>query len=100
MRSSKTTASRTITKRRIAAESEFLDLEQKGIVRRSLSLWTAPLQIVEKKDGSLQICGDYIGLNSFTIDDSYPMPLISDILQRFSGCTIFSSIDLSPDTNG
>ena len=55
--------------RRVAAEAEFLDLEQKGIVRRSSSQCAAPLQIVEKKYGSLRICGDYRGLNSFTVDD-------------------------------
>jgi len=81
--------------RREAAEKEFSNLLESGIVRRSSSPWAAPLQIITKKDGSLRICGDYRGLNRVTVPDSYPMPLISDILRRFHDCTIFSSIDLA-----
>jgi len=82
------------TIRALAAE-EFKQLEDAGIIRRSSSPWAAPLQIVKKKDGTLRICGDYRGLNKVTIPDSYPMPLITDLLQRFAGCTVFSSLDLS-----
>jgi len=81
--------------RRQAAEKEFECLLKAGIVRRSSSPWASPLQIITKKDGSLRICGDYRAVNQVTIADSYPMPLISDILQRFAGCTVFSSIDLT-----
>jgi len=81
--------------RRTLAEEEFRQLEATGVIRRSCSPWAAPLQIVTKKDGSLRICGDYRGLNRVTIPDSYPMPLITDILQRFSGCSVFSSLDLA-----
>jgi cleavage and polyadenylation specificity factor subunit 1 len=81
--------------RRLLAEKEFKELEESGVIRRSASPWAAPLQIVTKKDGSIRICGDYRGVNKVTVPDAYPMPLISDILQRFAGCTVFSSLDLA-----
>jgi len=81
--------------RRVLAEKEFLDLEKQGIVRRSSSPWASALQIVVKKDGSLRCCGDYRRVNKVTVPDAYPMPLLSDILHRFSGCSVFSTLDLA-----
>jgi cleavage and polyadenylation specificity factor subunit 1 len=80
--------------RRELAESEFLELESAGIIRRSTSQWASPLHIVQKKDGSIRPCGDYRLLNNVTLHDSYPLPLIADILHRLDGSTIFSTIDL------
>jgi len=81
--------------RRIAAEKEFMDLEEAGIVRRSSSPWSSAIHIVPKKDGSLRICGDYRRLNNVTIKDAYPMPLLQDLIQRFAKCTVFSKLDLA-----
>ena len=73
---------------------EFMSLLEAGIIRRSSSPWASPLHLVSKKDGSFRPCGDYRRLNKITIHDSYPMPLINDVLQRMSGATIFSTLDL------
>ena len=79
---------------RSAVEKEFLTLEKDGIVRRSASPWATPLHIVTKKDGTVRPCGDYRLLNSATVPDSYPLPLITDIFHRITSSTIFSTIDL------
>ena len=81
--------------KRESVEKEFLQLEKSGVIRRSSSGWASPLHIVTKKDGSYRPCGDYRQLNLHTIHDAYPMPLIKDVVSRFSGSTVFSSIDLS-----
>ena len=78
-----------------AVQKEFSDLEDAGIIRRSSSEWASPIHVVTKKDGSFRPCGDYRQLNSHTIHDSYPMPRITDILHRFAGTIIFSTLDLS-----
>jgi len=80
--------------KRAAAEKEFLELEKSGIVRRSTSPWASPLHLVLKKDGSVRPCGDYRQVNNVTQHDSYPLPLITDILHRLEGSKIFSTIDL------
>ena len=53
------------------------------------------IHVVTKSDGSFRACGDYRVLNSLTIHDAYPMPLISDILTRLNKKTVFSKIDLA-----
>src|SRR5262249_32015952 len=51
-----------------------------GFIRSSKSPHGAPVLFVRKKDGSLQLCVDYCGLNRITKKDRYPLPLISDLL--------------------
>ena len=80
--------------KRQAVEEEFKNLEVSGVVRRSSSPWASAIHVVTKPDGSFQPCGDYRYLNSITIHDSYPMPLISDFLHSLNGKTVFSKIDL------
>jgi hypothetical protein len=47
-----------------------------------------------KKDGTLRLCIDYRRLNTITVKNRHPLPLISEILDRLNGSTIFSKIDL------
>ena len=46
------------------------------------------------KDGSLQLCVDYQGLNKITMHNHYPLPLIPTLLDRLQTGRIFSKIDL------
>jgi hypothetical protein len=50
---------------------ELLDL---GLIRPSVSPWSAPIIFVKKKDGSLRLCIDYRDLNRATVKNRYPMP--------------------------
>ena len=80
--------------KRQAVEEEFKTLEATGVIRRSSSPWASAIHVVTKPDGSFRPCGDYRYLNSITIHDAYPMPLITDILNSLHGQHIFSKIDL------
>jgi hypothetical protein len=71
--------------------SEALD---KGWIRESKSPAAAPILFAPKKDGELRLCVDYRGLNAITIKNRYPLPLISELLDRINGSVIFSKIDL------
>src|SRR5258708_6046697 len=48
----------------------------------SKSLIRAPVFFVKKKEGSLCLVQDYWKLNEIMIKNSYPLPLVSDILTR------------------
>jgi len=80
--------------KRQAVEDEFKILEANGIIRRSCSPWASAIHVVTKPDGTYRPCGDYRFLNFITIHDSYPMPLIADIMNNLHGMTVFSKIDL------
>lgn len=66
----------------------------KGWIQPSESPAGAPILFVPKKDGSLRLCVDYRGLNKVTIKNRYPLPLISEILDRLSGAKFFTKLDL------
>lgn len=62
---------------REAMEKYIRESLEAGIIRPSSSPVGAGFFFVEKKDKSLRPCIDYRGLNSITVKNSYPLPLIS-----------------------
>ena len=65
-----------------------------GVIRRSQSPWSFSLVIVSKKDGSKRLCVDFRKLNEITKKNSYPLPLIDDILSLLGKAKYFTSLDL------
>jgi len=63
-------------------------------VRRSRYATGAPILFVCQKDGSLRICVDYQALNRLTIPNKYPLPLISELLDKTKGSKWFTRLDL------
>ena len=64
------------------------------VIRRSNSPWSFPVVIVDKKDGSKRFCVDFRKLNQITKPNSYPLPLIDDILALLGKANFFTSLDL------
>ena len=54
----------------------------------------APVFFVKKKDGSLRLIQDYWKLNEITVKNSYPLPLISDVLTCLHSAEFFTVLDL------
>ena len=77
------------------AKKQIADLLAKGFIQPSQSPFGSPILFVQKKDGSLRMCIDYRGLNAVTSRNRYPLPNIADLLDKFSGATVFSSLDLA-----
>jgi len=78
---------------------EYIDEETErmleyGIIEPAASPWASNVVLVKKKDGSLRFCVDYRQLNSITIKDSYPLPLIDNCLNALAGSSWFSTLDL------
>nr|CAH7754481.1 unnamed protein product [Callosobruchus chinensis] len=74
-------------------------LEQK-IIRPSHSPWSSSLWVVPKKlDASgkrkYRLVVDYRQLNEKTIGDRYPLPNITDLLDKLGRCQYFSKLDLA-----
>ena len=84
-----------LSPKELAALKEFLEENlAKGFIRESKSPAGAPILFVPKKDGGLRLCVDYRGLNSITIKNRYPLPLITEIMDQVTGANYFSKIDL------
>lgn len=73
------------------AVDEMLDAK---VIRRSNSPWSFPVVIVDKKDGTKRFCVDFRKLNQVTKRNSYPLPLIDDILALLGKAKFFTSLDL------
>jgi reverse transcriptase-like protein/integrase-like protein/aspartyl protease len=71
------------------------DLLKNHIIRDSESEFASPILLVRKNDGSYRMCVDYRELNSHTIKDRYPLPLIDDQLDRLGKGKFFTSLDMS-----
>jgi len=67
---------------------------QKGYIRPSKSLQTAPVFFVGKKDGKKWMVQDYRYLNEWTIKNNYSLPLISDVLENIGTKKLFTKMDL------
>ena len=53
---------------------------ERGFIRELKSLAGAPVTFTKKKDGKLCMYVDYRQLNTITIKNHYPLPLITELL--------------------
>ncbi|XP_050507921.1 uncharacterized protein LOC126885399 [Diabrotica virgifera virgifera] len=71
-----------------------------GIIRQSTSPWSSSVWVVPKKmdasgEQKWRVVIDYRKLNECTIDDKYPLPNISDLLDQLGKCQYFTTLDLA-----
>jgi len=66
----------------------------KGYIYKGSSPYASSFFFRKKTDGGLCPIIDYRPLNSWIIKDTYPLPLISDILMNPSGKKVFSKFDI------
>ena len=85
---------RTPVKNREVTDKAIDDMFDSEVIRRSKSPWSFPVVIVDKKDGSKRFCVDFRRLNKITKKNSYPLPLIDDILALLGKAKFFTSLDL------
>ena len=67
---------------------------QKGYIQPSKSPLASPVFFVKKKDGKLRFVQDYRKLNEYTIKNRYPLPLVTDIVNRLQGAKYFTKFDV------
>jgi len=66
----------------------------KGFIRQSSSPFAAPLLFAKKPGGGLRFCIDYRDINSKTIKNRYPLPLIKETLDLLSKARICTKLDV------
>ena len=82
------------------ATDEFIKENlQTGKIRPFSSPQASSFFYVRKKDSSLWPCQDYQYVNEHTIKDTYPLPLISDLIDKVKDTTIFTKFDIQSSYN-
>jgi len=67
---------------------------EKGYIWPSKSPMASPFFFINKKDGKLRPCQDYRALNKGTIKNTYPLPLISELIDKLKGAKYFTKLDV------
>eukprot|EP00745_Piridium_sociabile_P043738 TRINITY_DN8997_c0_g2_i9.p1 TRINITY_DN8997_c0_g2~~TRINITY_DN8997_c0_g2_i9.p1 ORF type:complete len:902 (-),score=147.63 TRINITY_DN8997_c0_g2_i9:1001-3472(-) len=70
----------------------MLDLQ---VIEPSKSPYSAPVVLVQKKDGTCRFCIDYRNLNKVTNFDAEPIPDVEEIFTRLANAKFFTKIDLA-----
>jgi len=63
-----------------------------GRIHPSKSPMAAPVFFIKKKDGSLWLVQDYQALNSITVKNKYPLPLISELVSQLRRARYFTKL--------
>ena len=85
----------------LEALHEYIDeMLKTGKIRPSKGSAGAPVFFVPKTHGrGLRVVVDYRGLNAITIKDRYPLPLMSELMDRVGRAKWFTKLDLKNGYN-
>ncbi len=72
-------------------------LVELGKMKPSDSAYACRVILHVKKDGSRRFCGDYRPLNLQTRRDSFPMPLVDDVISQLGRSAWFTALDLQSE---
>lgn len=80
-------------------EKQVKNMLSDGIIEPAKSEWSSPVLLVPKKSDDLskkwRLVIDFRKLNDRILNDKFPLPNITDILDSLSGAIYFTQLDLS-----
>lgn len=83
----------------IALDKFLQEHLERGTIRKSSSPLASPFFFVKKKDGKLRPVQDYRKLNEMTIKNKYPLPLVTELVDRMSSAKYFTKMDVREGYN-
>ena len=72
---------------------------EKGYIEPSISPYASSFFFIKKKDGKLRPVQDYRTINSYTIRNQYPLPLISNLIRDLGGARLYTKFDIRQGYN-
>lgn len=79
---------------RTAIKQHIQKWREHGIVEDTTSPYASPDILVKKRNGDSRMVIDYRKVNAQTAKQPYLIPNIDQLIEKFTGCTMFSSLDL------
>lgn len=81
--------------------NELVRLETEDVIERiDSSEWVSPIVVVNKKTtDDIRLCIDLSKVNKNIVVDCYPIPMVEELLNSFSGASVFTSLDLKSAYN-
>lgn len=76
-------------------DKQISELLEANIIEESDSPYSAPVLFVRKSDGSYRLVTDFRKLNEKTIEDNFPLPNMTELIDNLSGAEYFTSLDLT-----
>ena len=70
-------------------------MQAADVIKPSNRLWSSPVVMVTKKDGSQRVCVDYRALNAVTEADTFLPPREDDLVDQLGSSRFFSTLDLA-----
>jgi len=76
-------------------EKTLNEMLKAGVIEPSFSEWASAPVLVRKKDGEVRYTVDFRQVNTKTVKDAYPLPLIDECTDTLSGNLWFHTLDLA-----
>ena len=80
---------------RSEVRKQIAEMEDRGIIQKSKSPWSAPILMVKKADGSYRFAVDFRELNRKTADEVTYLPSVKECLDSLAGSRLFTTLDLN-----
>ena len=89
-----------MTREEDMALDDWIDEQlKKGYIEPSISPYASSFFFIKKKDGKLRPVQDYHTINSYTVRNQYPLPLISDLIRDLGGARLYTKFDVRQGYN-